>query len=116
MTTDQKKMKVLIVFILLLLITGCSAGRNQGEAENETSGMEVREDQPNTLSENIGQNEPSDSDQPQNLSEQEYAFVSWEDAGLEDHVMDWQDKNLEAAMKEAVGIQERDIMLSDVCE
>lgn len=68
--------------MLLLLITGCSAGRKQSEAENETCGTEVREDQPNTLSENIGQDVPSDSDQPQNLSKQEYAFVSWEDAGL----------------------------------
>lgn len=31
--------------MLLLLITGCSAGGNQGEAENETSGTEVSEDQ-----------------------------------------------------------------------
>lgn len=45
MTADKKKMKVWIVLMLLLLITGCSTGGNQGEAENETSGTEVCEDQ-----------------------------------------------------------------------
>lgn len=31
-----------------------------------------------------------------------------------DHVMDWKDENLEAAMREITGITDRDIMLSDV--
>lgn len=43
-------------------------------------------------------------------------FVSWEDAGLEDHVMDWKDENLEAVMRNVTGITEGDIMLSDVWE
>lgn len=43
-------------------------------------------------------------------------FVPWEEAGLEDHVMDWQDENLEAAMREITGIADGDIMLSDVWE
>lgn len=43
-------------------------------------------------------------------------FVAWEDAGLEDHIMDWKDAGLEAVMREATGITERDIMLSDVWE
>ena len=42
--------------------------------------------------------------------------MSWEDAGLEDHVMDWKDENLEAAMLNVTGITEGDIMLSDVWE
>lgn len=36
--------------------------------------------------------------------------------GLEDHVMDWQDENLEALMRETIGIMDGDIMLSDVWE
>lgn len=36
--------------------------------------------------------------------------------GLEDHVMDWQDENLEAFMRKTTGIMDRDIMLSDVWE
>lgn len=43
MTADKKKMKVWIVLILLLLISGCSAGGNQGEAENDVSDTEVSE-------------------------------------------------------------------------
>ena len=36
--------------------------------------------------------------------------------GLEDHVMDWQDENLEALMRKTTGIMDGDIMLSDVWE
>ena len=36
--------------------------------------------------------------------------------GLEDHVMDWQDENLETFMRETTGIMDGDIMLSDVWE
>ncbi len=43
-------------------------------------------------------------------------FVSWEDSGLEDHVMDWRDQWLEEEMRQAAGIPEGDIMLSDVWE
>lgn len=42
-------------------------------------------------------------------------FVSWEEAGLTDHVMDWQDEALEAAMQNITMI-DGDIMLSDVWE
>lgn len=41
-------------------------------------------------------------------------YVSWSDSDLTDHVMDWKDKALEAAMREVTGIADRDIMLSDV--
>lgn len=43
-------------------------------------------------------------------------FVSWDEAGLEDHVMDWKDRYLEEAMRKITGITDRDIMLSDVWE
>lgn len=43
-------------------------------------------------------------------------FVSWEESGLEDHVMEWKDEYLEAQMRGITGIYEGDIMLSDVWE
>lgn len=43
-------------------------------------------------------------------------FLSWADSGLEDHVMDWGDAWLEEEMRQATGIHEVDIMLSDVWE
>lgn len=44
-------------------------------------------------------------------------FIPWSEAGLEDYVMDWQDENLEAAMRQVIWwIRDRDIMLSDVWE
>ena len=46
----------------------------------------------------------------------EPVVVAWEDAGLEDRVMSWGDAELEKAMREITGIQDRDIMLSDVWE
>lgn len=46
----------------------------------------------------------------------ESVFVPWAEAGLEDHVMDWKDDALAAAMAEETGITDREIMLSDVWE
>lgn len=43
-------------------------------------------------------------------------FVSWENAGLQDHPMDWKDEALEIKMQDITGIYGRDIMLSDVWE
>lgn len=42
------------------------------------------------------------------------SFVSWEDAGLTNHVMDWQDEALEAAIRDRTGISSGDITLKDV--
>ena len=41
-------------------------------------------------------------------------YFPWCDSGLSDHVMDWKDEALEAAMREVTGIKKGDIMLSDV--
>ncbi len=43
-------------------------------------------------------------------------FIAWEDAGLEDHVMEWGDWILQLHMEEVTGIFDRDIMLCDVWE
>lgn len=57
----------------------------------------------------------TEEDQDQEEAPQ-VTFVFWADAGLEDHVMDWRDANLETAMREITGIAEEDIMLSNVWE
>lgn len=41
-------------------------------------------------------------------------YVSWEDAGLTDHVMNWKDDALESAIRAELGITDGDVMLSDV--
>lgn len=46
----------------------------------------------------------------------EPVFIPWAEAGLEDHVMDWKDEALAAAMAQETGITDREIMLSDVWE
>ena len=43
-----------------------------------------------------------------------YYYIPWEKTGIDDHVMNWQDQNLENAMRKITGIEEREIMLSDV--
>lgn len=46
----------------------------------------------------------------------ESGAVPWAEAGLVDHVMDWKDEGLAAAMARITGITDRDILLSDVWE
>ncbi len=41
-------------------------------------------------------------------------YVSWRESGFADHAMDWQDDALEAAMRKLTGIEQGDIMLSNV--
>lgn len=53
--------------------------------------------------------------EPENITETD-GFVSWENAGLQDHPMDWKDETLEIKMQDITGIYGRDIMLSDVWE
>ena len=48
------------------------------------------------------------------VDENGYYYIPWEKTGLDDHVMNWQDQNLENAMRKITGIEEREIMLSDV--
>ena len=48
------------------------------------------------------------------VDENGYYYIPWEITGLDDHVMNWQDQNLEKAMRKITGIEEREIMLSDV--
>ena len=50
-------------------------------------------------------------------SESEPEIIPWEEAGLEDHVMDWKNQDdMEEQMRIKAGIMEGDLMLSDVWE
>lgn len=64
-----------------------------------------------SLDEESGEEEESDSS-----DESDMPAISWEESGLEDHVMNWNDDYLEAIMRKITGISDRDIMLSDVWE
>ncbi|MDE6530798.1 MAG: hypothetical protein K2K96_08480 [Lachnospiraceae bacterium] len=79
MITDKKKIKVLIVFMLLLLITGCSTDGNQGEAENDISDTEISEDQtaeqPYTLSENEARDVVSENETLETIYHSEESYV-----------------------------------------
>ncbi len=43
-------------------------------------------------------------------------FIPWMEVSMEDQIMDWQDANLETAMREIIGITDGDIMHNDVWE
>lgn len=62
----------------------------------------------------VGSETPIDPDNASTSSGS--ASISWAGAGLADHVMDWRDEALAAAMANITGISDRDIMLSDVWE
>ena len=85
---------------------------SEGKEDNNQGSAESGEGEPNV--EASGEDEQqADTDTPE---QGKPVFVPWEEAGLEDYVMDWQDENLEAAMREVTGIRAGNIMLSDVWE
>ena len=83
---------------------GRESAQGQGSLSEETSDGE----------EQTGEGEGNELDEEVSQIEQTVTFVPWSEAGVEDHVMDWQDKNLEAAMRRITGITDRDMWLSDV--
>lgn len=97
MKKTGRKIIILLMVCTILGVSGCS----KATAENPAGETAISGD---TIS--------SNSISPQT----ECVFGPLAEAGLEDHVMDWQDENLEAAMREITGISDRDIMLSDVWE
>lgn len=89
-------------------------------ADDEKLQEAVRAIQDGTLTgpdDGSGANAGGDGTEGQNSSAtSEPVFIPWAEAGLEDHVMDWKDEALAAAMAEETGITDREIMLSDVWE
>ena len=130
--TRAKKKLLETGICVLFLITGCSGNVALEDviSENETTEGAVSE---NTVSENIildntiSEDAVSENTVLENnvldstisedaVSENKPVFVSWEDAGLEDHVMEWGDQTLRFHMECITNIHDRDIMLSDVWE
>ena len=85
-----------------------------GEIEKEENEEFLMQENEESVSQETEEN-TADAQIPVAMAPSVY-FVPWEEAGLEDHVMDWQDENLEAAMRKITGIADGDIMLSDVWE
>ena len=108
-----------ITIIATLAATGCAGGNGSNPAgEAVASEDAISEDTVPLLESGNGEIETEETTADAQTIETAppVYFVPWEEAGLEDHVMDWQDENLEAAMREITGIAEGDIMLSDVWE
>ena len=118
-----------ITIIATLAVTGCAGGNGSNPAgETVASEDAISEDavSEDAISDDVvillesGNEEIETEENTADAQTIEMAppvyFVPWEEAGLEDHVMDWQDENLEVAMREITGITDGDIMLSDVWE
>ena len=114
---------------LLLFLTGCSGNAISEQETTETSvpgnslpEVTVSEDviSDNSVAESIvSENAVSENDADSQTSvaaAPEVVFIPWEEAGLEDHVMEWGDAKLQTHMEGITGIEDREIMLSDVWE
>lgn len=95
-----------MVIAAMMLCLGCSSGEQEANDSGSEPAAEVVETE--------AQQNPADEVGTAGTEEVAVPTISWKDAGLEDHVMDWKDTNLETAMREITGITTGDIMLSDV--
>lgn len=133
MKIRKKIFAAAMVAVMAVQLAGC--GKGQGEAaENpveasETADTEMQDEEvaaapadteiqdeekaaatEEVLTEEATEEEISE-EMPEEIGVQ---FVSWEDAGLEDHVMDWKDEFLAWQMRQITGKEE--VMLSEVWE
>lgn len=111
----------LIAVITTLSATGCAGGHGSN-LDEETVGSEnavpenvfsediISEDAVSLLQNWNGEIETEENTADAQTIEMAPSvyFVSWEEAGLEDHVMEWQDWKLETAMREIIVITDRD--------
>lgn len=113
----RKKILVTVIAVVLAMqAAGCGKGQEEtAEKPLETSESEDTEIQDEEKAEEVLPEETAEESQEEELPEEiGVQFVSWEDAGLEDHVMDWKGEILERKMQNITGKEE--IMLSDVWE
>ena len=89
---------ILLCVMVILALSKGMPGRKETAAAEQTTEVE--------------QTAEADQVAPNNKE----GFVSWKDAGLKDHVMEWNDDALKTKMQDITGIYDRDIMLSDVWE
>lgn len=88
---------IVAIIVVCVLVMGLASKKNtEGNTEEDSLKTESETEQDN-ITETDG-------------------FVSWKNAGLQDHPMDWKDEALEIKMQDITGIYGRDIMLSDVWE
>ena len=109
--TDEHMDPQVIPFLYQIIISG--RGINFGSAT-----ISIPFETPNGQDYNWDWDDESSNwnDNQDNEANKAATSLSMAALGLDDHVMDWQDENLEAFMRETTGIMDRDIMLSDVWE
>lgn len=114
----MKIKKILIALgltaIMALQITGCGNKQEEGDlASIETLEKDTETAEDNSTPDVTG----ASTEETESESEAEPEIIPWEEAGLEDHVMDWKNQeDMEEQMRIKAGITEGDLMLSDVWE
>ena len=103
---------LLVALSMALSLAACGGEKDTVDAAAATEGSDARGTPAFVTEEISGPDDPS----PSRDMGSGTAFLPWAEAGLEDHVMEWNDESLEGAMRYFTGIAEGDIMLSDVWE
>lgn len=117
----MKKLNKLIALGMILVILAAQAAGCGSKQEEESSLLDTieRDKEMEALAENNAETGDAESSEEETESESasEPDIIPWEEAGLEDHVMDWKGQDeIEHQMRMKTGILEGDLMLSDVWE
>lgn len=112
----MKKKKVLIAIgltaIMAMQVAGCG---NKPEEEEQTFLDMLEKDKEMAENNSDPDVTGASEEETESESESEPEIIPWEEAGLEDHVMDWKGQDaIEKQMRSKVCIYEGDLMLSDV--
>ena len=125
----KKILVTAMMAVMAVQLAGCGKGQEEtaeksvGESEMTATELQDEAEKPVEESEmipaglqDVDEAAATEEVLPEEAAEEEVGvqFVSWEEAGLEDHVMDWKDEDLERKMQNITGKEE--IMLSDVWE
>lgn len=114
----MKKWNKLIALGMISVVLAAQAAGCGSKQEEESSLSDTieRDREMEALAENNAESDVIESSDGENESgtTSESGYILWEEAGLEDHVMDWKGQDdLEKCMREYV-VREGDLMLSDV--
>lgn len=130
----KKILVTAMVAVMAVQLAGCGKGQEETAEkpveESEMIPAGIQDEEEAAATEEVLPEEAEEEETPKEIGVQ---FVSWEEAGLEDHVMDWKDEALELEMQLLTGkiseeeIQEKrrmgeavtcdeETMLSDVWE
>lgn len=111
MKMRKKILATAIMIVLAMQSAGCAKGQ-EGETEKPVESSEAADA-------NVQEEEMTveDSETEELAEEIGVQFIPWEEAGLEDHVMDWKDETLERGMQKITGkISEEERMMGLTCE